>query len=463
MRVTAYGAAGEVTGSCHLLEAGGKRVLVDCGQFQGGDHSYDRSAEPFPFDPRSIDAVVLTHGHLDHIGRLPLLVKSGFDGPIYATGETREIGRLILMDAAHVMYEEYGWRKRKAARRGEEVPPPPYAVEDALLAVDQFAPSIPYDSATTLGDGLSLTLRNAGHVLGSAFVEFQERRNGSGKSLVFSGDLGYRGRAVMPDPEACRPCDAVVSEATYGDRPHRPVEESRQEFAGAIKDALGRGGNVVIPSFALERSQDVLYYLHQMWDAGELPSNCRIFLDSPLAISITEAYERHLRDLNPRLIASLDKGEDPFEFPGVEYTPSTEDSRAINRWPSGSIIIAGSGMANGGRVIHHLRHNLWRDDCSIIFVGYQAIGTPGRAIVDGARSIKIFGEEIAVKARIYTINGLSAHADQRGIVDWLRGSGDAEVLLVHGEPKGLDAMANAIRSELGRKVTIAEPRMAYEV
>ncbi len=462
MRVTAYGAAREVTGSCHLLEAGGKRVLVDCGQFQGGDHSYARSAEPFPFDPRSIDAVVLTHGHLDHIGRLPLLVKEGFDGPIYATSETREIGRLILMDAAHVMYEEYGWRKRKAVRRGQEIPPPPYAVEDALLAVDQFAPPVAYDSPASLGDGLSLTLRNAGHVLGSAFAEFEERRNGSGKSLIFSGDLGNRGREVMPDPEACPRCDVVVSEATYGDRPHRPVEESRQEFADAIKDALGRGGNVVIPSFALERSQDVLFYLHQMWDAGEIRSNCRIFLDSPLAISITEAYERHLRDLNPRLLASLDRGEDPFEFPGVEFTSSVEDSRAINNWPSGSIIIAGSGMANGGRVLHHLRHNLWREDSSVIFVGYQAIGTPGRAIVDGARSIKILGEEIAVKARVYTIGGLSAHADRQGIVDWLRGSGNADVLLVHGEPKGLDALATAIRDELGRKVTVAEPRVTYD-
>ena len=463
MRVTPYGAAGEVTGSCHLLEAGGKRVLVDCGQFQGGDHSYARSNEPFSFDPRSIDAVVLTHSHLDHIGRLPLLVKEGFDGPIYATGETREIGRLILMDAAHVMFEEYGSRKRRAARRGEEVPAPPYAVEDALLAVDRFAPPVAYDSPSSLGDGLSLTLRNAGHVLGSAFAEFEERRNGSGKRVTFSGDLGYRGREVMPDPEICRPCDAVACEATYGDRPHRPVEESRQEFAGAIKDALGRGGNVVIPSFALERAQDVLYYLHQMWDAGELPSNCHVFLDSPLAISITEAYERHLRDLNPHLIAALDKGEDPFEFPGVEYTPSVEDSRAINSQASGSIIVAGSGMANGGRVLHHLRHNLWREDSSVIFVGYQAIGTPGRAIVDGARSIRIFGEEIAVKAHVYTIGGLSAHADQRGIIDWLRGSGNADVLLIHGEPKSLEAMAGAIRGELGRKVTIAEPRTPYEV
>ena len=463
MRLTAYGAAREVTGSCHLVEAGGKRIIVDCGQFQGGDHSYARSMEPFPFDPRSIDAVVLTHGHLDHVGRLPLLVRSGFKGPIYATDETREIGRLILMDAAHVMYEEYGWRKRKAMRRGEEIPPPPFAVEDALLAVDQFGPPVVYDTSTSLGDGLTLTLRNAGHILGSAFAEFEEGRNGAGKSIIFSGDLGYRGRAVMPDPTPCPSCTAVVSEATYGDRPHRPPEESRQEFEGAVKDALKRGGNVVIPSFALERSQDVLYYLHQMWDAGEVPSNCRIFLDSPLAISITEAYERHLRDLNPSLVASLDKGEDPFEFPGVEFTPSVEDSRAINTWASGSIIIAGSGMANGGRILHHLRHNLWREDSSVIFVGYQAIGTPGRAIVDGAKSIKIMGEEIAVRARVYTINGLSAHADKDGIIEWLRGSGDAQVMLVHGEPKSLDTLAAAIRDELRRKVTIVEPETPYDL
>jgi metallo-beta-lactamase family protein len=212
-----------------MLEAGGKRVIVDCGQFQGNNHSYARSMEPFLFDPRSIDAVVLTHGHLDHIGRLPLLVKSGFNGPIYATGETREIGRLILMDAAHVMYEEYGWRKRKAARRGEEVPPPPFAVEDALLAVDQFAPPVAYDSPTSLGDGLSLTLRNAGHVLGSAFAELEERRNGSGKSIIFSGDLGYRGQ-VMPDPWP--PTRATRSSASRRWRPHRPSRVAT-EFAGA--------------------------------------------------------------------------------------------------------------------------------------------------------------------------------------------------------------------------------------
>jgi metallo-beta-lactamase family protein len=266
----------------------------------------------------------------------------------------------------------------------------------------------------------------------------------------------------MPDPVDPHPCDLVVSEATYGDRPHRTVEESRREFEQAVKEAIGRGGNVLIPSFALERSQDVLYYLHLMWDAGEL-SRCRIFLDSPLAVSITKTYERHLRALNPRLLSKLHAGENPFEFPGVEFTVSTEDSKAIQRWPSGSIIVAGSGMANGGRILHHLRHNLWRKECSVIFVGYQAIGTPGRAIVDGARSIRIFGEEIAVRARVYTINGLSAHADQRGLVDWLRGTKKADVLLVHGEPKSLEGLAAVIRTELARKVTIAAFAKSHEV
>jgi len=462
MRVTAYGAAGEVTGSCHLLEAGGKRLLVDCGQFQGGDDSHARNAEPFDFDVKSIDAVIITHSHLDHIGRVPLLVKEGYEGPILTTAETREIGRLILMDAAHVMYEEYGARRRKAERQGHRVEPPPYAVEDVLVAMDQFEAPVGYDSPLSLGNGVSVTFRNAGHILGSAFLEFEEKRNGKRKRITFSGDIGYRGREVMPDPVGPHPCDLVVSEATYGDRPHRPVEESRQEFGQAVKDAIGRGGNVLIPSFALERSQDVLYYLHLMWDAGELPQ-CRIFLDSPLAVSITKAYERHLKALNPRLLAKLEAGEDPFEFPGVEFTVSTEDSKAIQRWPSGSIIIAGSGMANGGRILHHLRHNLWREDCSVVFVGYQAIGTPGRAIVDGARSIHIFGEEVAVRARVYTINGLSAHADQRGLVDWLRGTGKADVLLVHGEQKSLEGLAAATRTELERKVSIAAFAESYEV
>ncbi len=463
MRITPYGAAGEVTGSCHLLEIGGKRVLVDCGQFQGGDNSYARSAEPFPFDPRGIDMVMLTHSHLDHIGRLPALVKAGFHGPVLATAETREIGRLIMMDAAHIMYEEYGYRRRKGERQGHEVEPPPYAVEDVLVAVDLFGAPAAYDAPLSLGDGASAIFRNSGHILGAAFIEFEERQNSSSKRATLSGDLGYRGREVMPDPATPHPCDLVVSEATYGNRPHRPVKESQQEFASAVKEAIERGGNVLIPSFALERSQDVLYYLHQMWDAREIARECRIFLDSPLAISITQAYERHLRDLNPQLVASLDAGEDPFEFPGVEFTPSTEDSRSISRRPSGNIIIAGSGMANGGRILHHLRNNLWRPECSVIFVGYQAVGTLGRSIVDGARSVHIFGEPVAVRARIYTINGLSAHADQQGIIDWLRGTDKANVLLVHGEPDSLEGLATAIRAELGRQATIAVQGQTYEV
>jgi metallo-beta-lactamase family protein len=461
MRITAYGAAGEVTGSCHLLEIGEKRVLIDCGQFQGNDEAYERSGQPFPFDATSIDAIILTHSHLDHIGRLPLLIKAGFRGEVLATAATREIGRLILMDAAHVMQEEYTRRLRKALRRGIEAEPPLYGLSDALLAVDRFAAPASYGSTLSLGKGASVTFRNAGHVLGSAFVEFDEQRNGSHTRVTFSGDLGYKGRDVMPDPTNPNPCDLVVSESTYGDRPHRPVAESQQELANAVKEAVGRGGNVVIPSFALERAQDVLYDLREMWEAGDMPAK-RVFLDSPLAIHITDIYDSHRNELNPKMVARLDAGEDPFNFPGVEYTISTDDSKAINRWPSGSIIIAGSGMANGGRVLHHFRHNLWREDCAVIFVGYQARGTLGRSIVDGAKKVHIFGEEIAVRARVYTINGLSAHADKNGLVAWLRGTGDAEVLLVHGEPESMEGLASALRSELGRKVTIAELGKSYQ-
>ena len=461
MRVTPCGAVGEVTGSCHLLEIAGRRVLIDCGLFQGDETSYARCAEPFPFEPAGIDAVFLTHSHLDHIGRLPLLVREGFRGRIFATAATREIGRLILMDAAHVMHEEYTHRLRKAQRQGIQLEPPPYAVQDVLVALDHFGPPVPYESPLSLGRNASVTFRNAGHVLGSAFLEFEERKRGRTQKTTFSGDLGYKGREVMPDPVLPSPCDLAVSESTYGDRPHRPVEESRKEFEQAVKEAVARGGNVVIPSFALERTQDVLYYLKMMWEAGEMPAK-RVFLDSPLAISITRAYESRLRDLNPRLVARLDAGEEAFDFPGVQFSHSTEDSRAINRWESGSVIIAGSGMANGGRVLHHLRHNLWRDNCAVIFVGFQAMGTLGRAIVDGARKVRIFGEDVAVRARVYTINGLSAHADQNGLLEWLAATGNADVLLVHGVPHSMEALAGRLR-DAGRRVTIAERGQSYPV
>ncbi len=446
MRFTSYGAAQQVTGSCHLLEVDGLNILVDCGQFQGGRHQEERNYPPFPFDPRKIDVMLLTHGHLDHCGRIPVLVREGFRGRIITTAATRDVTRLILLDAAKVEQEEYVQRKRKNRRRGESILPPLFDEDDVLVAMDHVDGIVRLDEPIRLSPHVTATFRNAGHVLGSAFIELEVTEGGKTRRITFSGDLGNHARHVVPEPALPHPADVLVMESTYGDRRHRSFRSSVEELAEAINDTFSRGGNVVIPSFALERAQDVLFYLRELRSSGRIPRG-PVFLDSPLAIRLTNVYRRHPGFLHPQVQRMLKTGRDPFSFAGVQYTPTVEESKAINNIEGGAIIIAGSGMCTGGRVKHHLRHNLWRAESSVVIVGYQARGTLGRALVDGAERVHIYGEEIVVRARIYTINGFSAHADQDELLAWAQATQAKDVFLVHGEDRALEALSQRLQEQ----------------
>jgi len=457
MTLTVHGAAGEVTGSCHLLEAGGVRVLVDCGMFQGSDDLQHDNEKPFGFDPAEIDVVLLTHAHLDHCGRIPLLVERGFRGEIVSTAATRELAELVLLDAAKLQEEDAAREARKARREGRDARPPLYTTADAAWAMGFFGRSAPYGEAIRIGPGIEATFLDAGHILGSATVVVDVTAGDTKRRITFSGDIGNHGRPIMRDPAPPPPSDYVVMESTYGDRRHRSVEASVAELYDAIDETLARGGNVVIPTFALERAQEVLYFIREACERGRLPRTMPVYLDSPMAISATEIFRHHPEAVDPETYAQLREGADPFRPPGLQMTRDVQESIQINHVHSGAVILAGSGMATGGRVKHHLKHNLWRPECAVVFVGYAAKGTPARAIIDGAKHIHLFGERIAVRARIYTINGFSAHADHDELIEWVSHAGHPrEVMLVHGERhRGMDALAHDLRK---RGLEVAEPK-----
>ncbi|MBL0162094.1 MAG: MBL fold metallo-hydrolase [Xanthomonadales bacterium] len=426
-----HGAAKQVTGSCHLVICNRHRVLIDCGMFQGSRETEKTNAEPFDFDPASIDALLLTHAHLDHCGRIPLLVKRGFRGRIYTTAATRELARVVMLDAASLQ-EQDARRAATRQRKDEPAEDPLYTIDDALHALDFFAPDVTYGDTVRITDGIHARFLDAGHILGSASILLELDDGHIQRRMLFSGDLGNSGRPIVRDPMPAPAADYVIMESTYGDRPHRSVPDSVEELYQAIRETNARRGNVIIPTFALERTQEILYYLHQGIRSGQLPTHLRVFLDSPMAISATEIFRRHPECFDLDFIAELEHG-DPFDMPGLHFTRETSESMAINSIESGAVILAGSGMCNGGRVRHHLKHNLWRERSSVVFVGYAAEGTLARRIVDGAASVQIFNHDIAVHAQIWTINGFSAHADQPALLDWLGAAPRRRVFLVHGE------------------------------
>jgi metallo-beta-lactamase family protein len=457
MRVHFHGAAGEVTGSLHEVEAGGRRILLDCGMIQGNREDEARNVAPFPFDPADIDALVLSHAHIDHIGRVPLLVKRGFRGPIYAQAATADLMPVMLLDAASLA-ESDAERANRRRRPGEPEAMPLYTKGDVQAAMKQVR-TLPYDSRTTLLPGVELQLRDAGHILGSSIVELWA----DGRKLVFSGDLGPKGTPILRDPAAVTEADLVLMESTYGDRNHRDRVETIHELEGILDEAWRTRGNVLIPAFAVGRSQELLYWFARHWDDWQM-GRWRVFLDSPMASKVVDVYHRHadLYDEDARHVWS--GKPNPFRLPNLRISESIDDSMAINRIESGAIIIAGSGMANGGRILHHFKHNLGRRNAHVVFVGYQAQGTLGRRLVDGARWVRIHGQDYRVNAQRHTVGGLSAHTDQRGLMDWYSNfAGHPPLVLVHGEDKAREALAGEIGERHGIEVMLARPGMQLEV
>lgn len=451
-RLTFLGAAQQVTGSCYLLECCGQKLLLECGLRQGEDQrNRDEYQLPPQIEPHTIDAVVLSHAHLDHSGLVSLLVKEGYAGPVYATEATADLLPIMYRDATSLMLSDYERKNRRLRRAGKRELQPPYDEQDmeqALLQVE----GIPYEERRGLLPSIDLRFRDAGHILGSAIVELWLHGEKLPRKLVFSGDLGNSCAPLMKDPAEVGDADVLLLESTYGDRNHRNIEDTLTEFTDVLVEASQSGGNILMPAFAVGRTQDVIYHLGKLKRAGHLPHH-RVFIDSPMAIRVSEVYERHQALFNhddPDFREFVKGGWDNW-LPGLTYTQSAEESMALNRVTEGALVIAGSGMCTGGRILHHLKHNLWRSKTQVVITGYQARGSLGRQLVDGARSVRIFGDEIAAKARIHTLGGLSAHAGQDQLVDWVKrfSSPRPKLFLVHGETEAMQALQSRLLTEQG--------------
>ena len=448
MKLTFFGAAHAVTGSCHCLEVNGKKILIDCGLQQGRDE-HDENA--LDFAPSYIDYVIVTHAHIDHSGRIPLLVKEGFQGQIFATRLTCQLMSVMLRDSAFIQESDAEWQNQKGKRAGRPVEPL-YTVADAEAALQQLFPA-EYGQILDLCDGVRIRFRDAGHLLGSSMVEIWATEGGVTKKLVFSGDLGNIDQPIIRNPEFLDEADYVVMESTYGDRNHEIPESYVESLAQLIDDTFARGGNVIIPSFAVGRTQELLYFLREIKHQGLVKSfpSFQVCVDSPLAAEATRIYSGDLRGyLDEEAITVLQGGENLFTFPGLTLVQSTDESKALNMDKSSKVIISASGMCDAGRIRHHLKHNLWRQECSVVFVGYQAEGSLGRRLLEGAKSVKLFGEEIAVNARIVNFQGLSSHADRDHLLAWIQHFSPApqQVFVVHGDSEVTDLFARDL-NELG--------------
>ncbi len=462
-----FGAAREVTGSCYLLTVGDKRLLVDCGMIQGSAADEARNANPFPFDVHKIDAVVLTHAHIDHSGRLPLLSKSGYTGPIYTHAASRDLCAIMLVDSAYLNEKETEWENRKRQRKHLPLLEPLYTIDDARAVMNQFE-SLEYDKRSEILPGVALQLRDAGHILGSAIAELWLEHNGVSRKLVFSGDLGHHGAPILRDPTMVDEADLVIMESTYGNRLHRSWDATWAELEEVITSAKNQRSNVLIPAFAVGRTQELLYAFNRNFEAWQM-ERWSIFLDSPMAIEATEVYTKHSNLYDKEAVAFERANGNPFMPSNLHISRTAAESMNINTIESGAIIIAGSGMCTGGRIKHHLKHNIWRRDCHLLIVGFQARGTLGRQLVDGAKQINIWGETINVAAHIHTIGGFSAHADGEGLVKWYSNFRDhPPVALVHGEPEAMEVLASRVQGqgaqqvfqpELGNKLDLVKLKM----
>lgn len=449
MRLTFLGASGMVTGSSYLLEVGETKFLVDCGMFQGSKATEALNRRPFLYDPTAIDFVLLTHAHIDHSGLLPRLVKSGFKGNIYATEATSDLCRIMLADSAHIQEFEAEIGNRKGRRAGKSPVVPLYTVSDAADCLTHFSPQ-PYGGQIALTPEITVRFDDAGHILGSSIIEIWISENGKTTKLVFSGDLGRPDQPLIKDPTFIDEADYIVMESTYGNRRHDDYDKG-QALADIINDTYKRGGNIVIPAFAVGRTQTIVYYLHQLLKAGKIP-DIPVFIDSPLAISATDIFMHHPADFDVEAYDMLRNQQDnPLKLPHLNFARTADESKAINKLDGTAIIISASGMADAGRILHHLKHNLWRADSSVILVGYQAEGSLGRRLMEGVKRVKIMGEEIGVKAKIYNLDGFSAHADQDDLTDWLAHlkTPPANIFIVHGETEQAATLAGVIKERFG--------------
>jgi metallo-beta-lactamase family protein len=448
MRLSFLGGVGEVTGSSTLLESGEVCFLVDCGMFQGGHDAWVKNLAALDFDPGRLDFVLLTHAHIDHSGLLPRLAAMGYTGPIHATGATAELLEVMLLDSAHLQEKEAEWRSRHHDARRQHPMAPLYTVDQARACLKQLRP-VAYQTEFHPHPGVSCVFHDAGHILGSAIVDARVRTDSGTRHLVFSGDLGQRSNGMLPAPARIDGADLLLIESTYGNRLHKAAKETQAELVSTVRSTLPRG-NVIIPAFAVGRTQAVLYALAELARSGRLPP-LRIFIDSPMAEAATLITRRHLELLSPPM-RELDAWmrRNPAELQ-LRYAHDVEDSKALNQIRSGAIIISASGMCDAGRIKHHLRWNLPRRECTVLITGFQAEGTLGRRLVDGARNVRIFNDDVAVRAQLHTIGGLSAHADRNGLIEWLRGFAHApgRSFVVHGERDAAVSFGDTLRSELG--------------
>ena len=472
MKLTFLGAAHEVTGSCTLLTANGRNYLIDCGMEQGRD-IYEN--QPLPMAPGELDGILLTHAHIDHSGRIPLMVKQGYGGPIYATNITARLCDIMLRDSGHIQEFEAEWRNRKAQRSGAAMYEPLYTVQDAINAMGQFQ-GCNYGEVVQIGPGLKARFTDVGHLLGSASIELWVEEDGKTTKLVFSGDIGNLNQPLLKDPIYLKEADFVVMESTYGDRLHGEKPDYVAELTEILQETFDKGGNLVIPSFAVGRTQEMLYFLRQIKAEGRLKGHngFKVYVDSPLAVEATSIFDASSEEcFDKEAMALVQQGINPIRFPGLVTTTTSDESRAINFNNEPKVILSASGMCDAGRIRHHLKHNLWRPECTVLFVGYQSGGTLGRALVEGAKEVKLFGEPIEVRASIRVLSGISGHADQAGLETWVNSfePKPKKVFVIHGEDSvteifsarlqglyGLDAQA----PYNGAIYDLAEGRWLYE-
>ena len=468
MNIKFLGAAMSVTGSCYLITTDKYKFLLDCGQFQGSKILEKLNFADFGFDPTTIDFMILSHAHIDHCGRIPLLTKRGFRGKIYCTDATGDLVEIMLKDSGYIHEKEAEWDNKKALRAGRPLVEPLFTVEDAAASLQYLSPVL-YDQLIDINPDIKVRFRDAGHILGSSILELWVQEGDRGSKVVFSGDLGMKNKPLLRDPAIIEEADYLIMESTYGNRLHESSKDSLEQFIQIILKTIKREGTVVIPSFAVGRTQELIYQLNMYYDKDEefkrVMKDIMVYVDSPMATSATEVFRKNAQVFNDETRDYILKGDNPLDFKNLRFTRSSEESKQLNLIDEPKIIISASGMCDAGRIKHHLKHNLWNEKSSIIIVGYQAPGTLGRSIVEGDKNVSIFGDRIHINAEIYDLEGFSGHADKDGLLEWLSGfkKMPRKVFLVHGEEEAKQAFANTVKQALGYDCTVVEDVSEYNL